>query len=30
VEAILYAGGKLFKRPNGEQLPYKLITFQQG
>jgi TraM recognition site of TraD and TraG len=29
VEAIVYAGGKLFPGPNREQLPYKLLTFRQ-
>ena len=29
IEAIVYAGGKLFDAQNGEKLPYKLITFRQ-
>ncbi|MBS1724654.1 MAG: TraM recognition domain-containing protein [Armatimonadetes bacterium] len=29
VEAIVYNGGKQFQTPNGELLPYKLLTFNQ-
>lgn len=30
VQAIIYNGGQVFEAPNGELLPYKLITFNQN